>query len=486
MRTKLLVAVIPAGVAALSLTGCGDNSSAQVNADIQRLAVVYDMKQTSGTELPDAERVYSTPQTVNGVAIAADHSDAAIRQDELNAMLAELEAAHNNAAASPRQKATVARMMAEIQYGNAKYLGNLAAASYVPLRSTATQLQPFADRIDAIQGVITIYEGDRDIIVETLQSGSDEGVMQVSGIDQLRERAEAIQNLIDESSEAAESYTSQADQYADTVIEYEQRELELRTQARTLSGDEQFDVLDQAVRAKLEARMAGIEAEYNALLAEAQSANTTRHSDNLAQVESVIEGLRARIAAVREEIEAYAAEVRGAKNEQSDAIDDLVDAYRDLDTQIDVLVFNRLADATESAAQAVELYRSRGAAAGARDTSTTTDTLNALTMQLQLMYQHAVSLSGYKSALETLAANGDTVLGANLANSLGNRIDALDSQVQDLKTAAGELLAEADEMTNTLPAAGADETDNPKAALEDQLDTVRTGMSGLPYSVDTP
>lgn len=484
MRTKLLVAVIPVGVAALSLTGCGDNTSAQVNADIQRLAVVYDMKQTSGTDLPEADRVYSMPHTIDGIPVAADHSDAAARQDELNAMLTELEAAHNNAAASPRQKATVARMMAEIQYGNAKYLGNVAAASYVPLRSSATQLQPFADRIDSIQGVITIYEGDRDIIVQTLQSGSDEGALQVSGIDQLRERAEAIQALIDESSDASETYSGQADQYSDTVLEYEQLELELRTQARTLSGDAQFDLLDQAVRAKLEARMAGIEAEYNALLAEAQAANTTRHGDNLEQVESVIEGLRARIAAVREEIEAYATEVRGAKNEQGDAIDDLVNAYRDLDTQIEALVFSRLEDATESAAQAVELYRGRSAA-GVRDSAGTTDTLNALTMQLQLMYQHAVSLSGYKSALETLAANGDTVLGADLANSLSSRIGTLDTQIQGLKDAAGELLAEADELTNTLPAAGPDETDNPKSGLESQLDTVRSGMGDLPYSVET-
>src|SRR5690606_1790732 len=155
------------------------------------------------------------------------------------------------------------------------------------------------------------------------------------------------------------------------------------------------------------------------------------------------------------------------------------DAYRDLDTRIDVLVFSRLTDATESASKAVELYRSRSAVAG-RDSSATTAMLNAMTMQLQLMYQHAVSLSGYTSAPARVPATGDSGLVANLSNALRSRSGGVDAEIQDLERAAAGLLAEADEMTNSLPAGGPDESDDPRSALETQLDAVRTGLDNLP------
>lgn len=476
MRTKLLLAVIPVGVAALTLTGCGDNANAEFNTDIQRLAVRYDMNQTVGSDLAEADRAYSVTRVVDGVSVPADYTDAALRQDELNVLLAEMRSVQGSYPdASPRQKAIVARMMAEIQYNNAKYLGNAAARSYGPLRAETTGLLPYADRIDSIQGVITIYEGDRDIIIQTLQSGSNEGAIQIAGIDQLRERADEIQSLIDEASQASDGYSQQAQEHNDSVVEYEQLELELRTQARALNGEARFDVLDQAVRAKFEARMAEIEAEYNALLAEVEGANTTLHGDHHTQVQSVIEGLRSRIALVREEIDNYAAEVRTARSDKNTAIGELEGAYDSLDSRFQVLVIDRMDEAITSAAEAVTLYQGRQGGAQSTDR---VDTLNAMAMQLQLMYQHGVTLSGYKSALETLAANGETVLGSGLAGAINARITALDGKVTELKGQMETLLTDADEMTSTMRADG---EDGLKANFEGQFDSIRSGMGQLPY-----
>ena len=472
VRTQLRVAVLLTAAMAMPLSGCKDNTSAQINEEIARLAVQYDLNLSAGTGLGDSQRVYTAPVSNGQYTLPADYSGLAQRQDDLNAMVGELETVYHNADASPGQKASVGRILAEIHFIDARYLGQSVIQSYGTLRNDVGNLQSYADQIDSIRGVITIYEGDRDIIVQTLQSGGADGSVRVSGIDQLRERAEAVQALIDASASASGEYAAQAVVSGEQVAYYEQLELELKTKARTLSGAARFDVLDQVIRAGIQARIAEIESEYNTLLADAVREDAARHTAHQEQLDQVIEGLRDRIAQVREEIDGFAAEVRDAKSAQREAVDTLDDQYNQVDGQMQFFVFDRLEEAGDRAEASVVYYQAMAAGDGGQGSSRSA-TLNAMVLHLQLMDQHIVALNGYQSALEALLANGQVVLGAGLAGDLSQRVGDLEAQIQELTAASGEVLSQADDLAGSLRRG----TENGLAqTINGQLDAIRANL----------
>ena len=482
MRTKLLLAVLPIGFAAASLTGCGNNANSQVSTDVERLADKLAITQKSGLLLDDKDRYYTADQAEGDWVIPADPSTAAARQDELNALAVEIETTFADASATDAQKAVLARMLGDIRLSDAQYLSATAQNSYGHARSLAVDLQPYADKINAIQGLITILKGDRELIIDTLQTGDTGGVVEIDGIDQLEARAQAIQGRLNEAQAAYEEYEAKAEELSDTVQEFEGRELELKTAARTQTGDAQFDSLDEAVEAWLKARLAEIESEYNVLLGSAERQNADLNAADLVQVQSVIEQLEQGIASVREDIASLRTRVQGAQSERNDAADALSDAYNTVDARMEALVFNRLTKAGEQAGQAAT-YFGGIVTSGQAQSAMKREQLNAMMTQLNLMQQHAVSLSGYKSAVDTLAANGDEVLGADLANTLQGRSADLQSRIEAIQAAAEPLLVAAQDLSGTLLNASSSDTAQAQTLSQqnEYLQNVEATLDALPY-----
>jgi len=482
VRTKLLLAALPLGLATAALTGCGNANSAAHSNTVAQLADTMAITQKSGLGLEDADRHYSVDHDHQGWTIPGDPSPAAEKQDELNALVDEIQAAHTAANGSPEQQAVLARMLADIHLSEARYLGGVAQNSYEHARSRATDLQPYADKINAIQGLITILKGDRELIIETLQTGNTGGAVDIDGINQLQERADAIQARLDEATAAYEEYEAQAQELADTVLEFEQAELELKTESRTQTGDPQFDTLDRAVEAWLKARLAEIEAEYNALLGSAERQNADLNAADLVQVQSVIEHLEQGIASVRDDIDSLRSKVNDAQTERNSAANELADAYDTVDARMEALVFLRLELAATRAGEAVAHFQSITTTGQARN-AMRREQLSAMLIQLGLMQQHAVSLSGYKAAIDTLAANGEEVLGASLANTLANRSSALGAEVAAIQAASEALITAASDLSSELVRdfSGDTAVAETLSRQNEHLQAIESTLGELPY-----
>ncbi|MEM9416387.1 MAG: hypothetical protein AAGA29_13065 [Planctomycetota bacterium] len=481
MRKKIL-AMLPVGLVALSLTGCGDNSNAQLADKIERLTDRYALARTTGFGLT-GPRTYTVTHTINAAEIPADMSIQAVKLDELLALRPEIQQAYDDPAALPGQKAVLARMLAETDLAHAYYLGQAAEDSYDLAKAGTTALQPYANQVDLLLGVIAKRQGDRESIIDTLQTGNAGNNIEIDGVDQLEQRAQAIQSLIDQALEKVREHEAAAEEAGRDIESYDRLQLELATEARALSGEPQFNTLVQSIDAWLEARIAEIKAESNSLLAAAHSQSAELNQHDLDMVNQVVADLQASIDEVRAEIRNNRDAVRDAQNDKNTAATALDTAFRDVNEQMETLVFTRLSEGIAMAEQAAALYGGIATTGGAQE-AMQQEQLTALLVQLQLSHQFAIETSGYKSAIDALLANGEIVLGQNLAGDLEALSASLSAQLDAIKQDAAPAQDAAAELVGRL-SGRAGEGSQAATLLAEQsakLEAIRSGLGNLPYN----
>ncbi|XAL99414.1 hypothetical protein OT109_17765 [Phycisphaeraceae bacterium D3-23] len=480
MRKKIL-AMLPVGLVALSLTGCADNPNTQLSDEIEALTDRYALARTSGFGLT-GPRTYTVAHSVDSAQVPADMSSQAVKLDELLAMRPDIQAAYDDPAAQPGQKAVLARMLAEIDLAHAYYLGQVAENSYDQAKTGTTALQPYANKVDLMLGVIAMRQGDRATIIDTLQTGNAGNNMQIEGVQQLEARVQAIQSRIDAALEEVRKHEAEAEDANRDVGSYDELQLELAVEARPQTGEAQFSTLNQSVDAWLQARLAEIKAESHTLLAAAHTQSAEMNQHDLQMVQSVVAGLEESISKVRDEMTRLRGEVTAAQREKDAAATELDNEYQEVNGQMQQLVFSRLTQAIDKAAGAAALYGGITATGGAQE-AMQREQLTAMLVQLQLYHQYAIETSGYKSAIDGLLANGEIVLGRSLASDLETLSSDLEAQLAAIKAEAAPVQDAAADLAGILvnrAAAGSLAADL-LTEQSDRLEAIRSGLAELPY-----
>lgn len=473
--------MLPVGLVALSLTGCGNDPNAQLSDQIETVTDRYALARTSGFGLTGT-RTYTVAHTVDAASVPADMSTSAVKLDELLAMRPDIQKLYSDPAVLPGQKAVLARMLAEIDLHHAYYLGQAAAKSYSHAQAGTTALQPYANQVDLMLGVIAMLEGDRESIIDTLQTGDAGNNMRIDGVDQLQARVQQIQSRIDDALAKVREHEAQAQDASSDIASHDQLQLELATEARALTGEQQFNVLNQSVEAWLQARLAEIKAESNSLLAAAHGQSAEMNQHDLEMVQSVIAELEESIGKVRDEISRLRGEVRTATNDKDNALTALDTAFRTVDDRMSTLVFSRLTEAIAKAQSASDLYGGVTTTGGAQE-AMQQEQLTAMLVQLQLYHQYAIETSGYKSAIDALLANGEVVLGPTLAGDLQTLSNNLAAQIDAIKAEAGPVHDAAVELAGSLAGRAGSESALGELLAEQstRIEAVRTGLADLPY-----
>lgn len=453
--TKLSTCML---LAAVGLTGCEGPSQEQITGEqLDALLEKMDQLDYAAAPVPGNALIYTVGTSVNGVDLPGSNAFDAAYIDQALVLLPDAKAIASNGNAAQKQAANT--IIASILADEGSYLTNQAESAF---QSAAGQVSFLRNRTDMVKAIIAYNNalaGDRAAVIDTMQTGNLGNGDSVDGIDQITERVAAATAAAAETRAKIAEAKSAIAQLRDETLEYEALDLTLTNESDAAQGAARYAKLEKATVAMKEAQLAeakadALEVEVKVLEGQAALAESRK-----AQGEQVINELAEKIAKIKAERQTVADKLAQLEQDRVAALAVLTKSYNDLDALIQAGGFDRMAQAASKFNEANDAYTS--ANLGSR---VDLRRMGLYTLHARSLQQQRLAAQTYAAMLGTLSAAGPGVLGAQLHQTIEQRIAQMTALEASVKQAAADLDQNASGILSSVSSQVSEDTDEGKTA----------------------
>lgn len=446
-----------------SLVGCSDEDALRRAEDRKKFdAVLVKLQQADLGYVPQ-ESIPRTP----------DYQD--YRQGKLDEAAADLKKIADDAGASPSDRDTARRLLADTYTSRARYLTRHAMANWSRLANDSSKLLALLTAVDRASTRAGELSGDNVApLLASLEDEKGKNDRTLQDFDKsaadLGPRVEKLKAQIGKLQAASEASLKESRKLYDKGF--------------IATGDEQFRLYEESARAERESASAQTQRRKLAVqldLVSAELAIANKQRDMRTKTGQ----------AYGEQIKAAEARQSGARKLQEDAINLKEKAVEDLEKELGKIEESYARDveakfdaAADQVKQAIALLDPAArAATGADQKQLQLDLLSKYTTLANILTQHAVAASGYANVAEILSGQSERLMPKRA--TIGTVKDRITAKRDEIFEAATNAISGGSGLAAQLMPAGA-EADDPTVAVAQAQRDLLDHASQLVNQLRTP